>query len=102
DDDDASGYRTDDYAGPRLDIARGGGDRDERRDGSVSDHADVHRLGDQVDGDQGRDRTARGGEVGDHDHVSEMEVGRVESRPWVEAEPPEPEDQHAELSQGHV
>ena len=75
---DDSGNRADDDRGPRLDVAGGSGDGDERGDRSVADHPDVHGLGHQVDRGQRRHRPGGRGEVGDHHHVREVQVGRVQ------------------------
>ena len=101
-DDDHPGDRSDDHRRPWLDVAGGCRDRDQCGDGAVADHADVHRLGHEVDAGERGDRARGGGQVGGDDDVGEVEVGRVQRRTRVEAEPAEPEDEDAELGDRHA
>jgi hypothetical protein len=55
----------------------------------------------QVDGQRRADHSGGGGELGVQHHLAEEGSGRFEGRASVEAEPADPEDDHAKADQRH-
>ena len=95
--------RADDRRGPQLDVARRGRDGDQARRSRRcrpcrcrSSWSCRYIIGD------GGDHARGGREVRDHRDLREAPVERVQAGARVEAEPAEPQDQHAEAEQRHV
>ena len=74
---------------------------DQAGDRAVAGHADVERAALQVDGERGADHTGGRGELGVQHHLAEERGAGFEGRTAVEAEPADPEDDHAEADQRH-
>ena len=104
-DDDHAGDEADQERRPRRDERARRGDRDEGGDRAVEHHRDVRLLDHQPRGDERSEHARRRGDVGvQRDVGEEAEAAEVDrqGRARVEAEPAEPEDDHAERRVGHV
>ena len=91
--------------GPGGDERARCGDRDERRDRAVQHHREVGLLDHEPRGDDCAEHAGRGREVRvQRDVGEEADAAEVdaERRARVEAEPAEPEDDHAERRERHV
>ena len=100
-DDQDAGHEADDRGRPELHVAGRGGDADEARDRAVAGHADVERAGLEVRHQAGADDAGRRAELRDEHDLGEARAARAERRAAVEAEPAEPQDQHAEADERH-
>ena len=91
-----------DHAGrPLVHVRAGRRDGDETGDRAVARETDVDRAAEQVAGDDRAEHAGRRGEVRGHGDIGEARAHGPERRARIEAEPAEPQDQHAEDGQRH-